>query len=91
MNWEQVKDRPLGYPWRTDELAECFAAVMGGVAHPGRRGARAARVARIPAGRTGRPQRKSVRELGPVQPGREKVSARPGVIQEQADFWMMWG
>lgn len=36
MNWQQVKDRPLGYPWQTAELCHCFEAVRGGVAFPGK-------------------------------------------------------
>lgn len=36
MNWDEAKDRPLGYPWRTSELTECFEAVRGGVAFPGK-------------------------------------------------------
>jgi len=36
MDWQEVKDRPLGYPWQTGEVCQCFEAVRGGVAWPGK-------------------------------------------------------
>ena len=37
MDWEQVKDRPIGHVWEHGELERHFAAVEGGLAFPGKR------------------------------------------------------
>ena len=36
MDWNEVKDLPMGHVWRHDDLAQHFQTIRGGVAFPGK-------------------------------------------------------